>query len=180
MRQRRGTEDRVQKWRTVFERIDRPVTQWMARYGVTLLRVSLGLIFFWFGALKFFPGVSPAEDLAVRTFGVMTLGMIPADVGRIILAAWETAIGLGLISGLFMRFTLLLLFTQMIGALSPIVIYPAEVFEQFPFVPTLEGQYIIKNLVIISGALVIGATVRGGKLTANPAEDCPKLDQSRP
>lgn len=169
----------MKNWHAWYDYTDERVTKWMARYGITLLRISLGVVFLWFGFLKFFPGVSPAEDLAVRTFGVMTLGLVPFETGRIIIAAWETAIGLGLISGVFMRLTLGLLFLQMAGALSPLVIYPDEVFQVFPFIPTIKGQYIIKNLVIISGALVIGATVRGGKLTADLAEDCRVLDQAK-
>ena len=85
-----------------------------------------------------------------------------------LLATLECAIGLGLISGRFMRLTLLLLAFQMVGAASPLFLFPAEVFTRFPYAPTLEGQYIIKNVVLVSAGLVIGATVRGGGLTANP------------
>jgi hypothetical protein len=77
----------------------------------------------------------------------------------------STAVGLGLISGKFMRLTLLLLAFQMIGAASPLLLFPGAVFMQFPYAPTLEGQYIIKNLVLVSAGVVIGATVRGGVLT---------------
>jgi len=81
-----------------------------------------------------------------------------------VLAAWECLIGLGLITGLFLRFTLLLLFVQMPGTVTPIFLFPDEIFVRPPFVLTLEGQYIVKNLVLISAAIVIGATVRGGGL----------------
>jgi uncharacterized membrane protein YkgB len=85
-----------------------------------------------------------------------------------VLAAWECAIGLGLVAGVGMRGVLLLLFLQMIGTLAPLFLFPREVFHRIPYAPTLEGQYIIKNLVLISAALVIGATVRGGALVADP------------
>ena len=147
---------------TLFDRVDRRITQWMARHGIQLLRVSLGLVFFWFGVLKFFPGLSPAQDLAARTIEVLSFGRVLPPVSIPVLAAWETLIGLGLILGLFMRATLLLLFLQMLGAVSPLLIFPHETFIQFPLVPTLEGQYIIKNIVLISAGLVLGATVRGG------------------
>jgi uncharacterized membrane protein YphA (DoxX/SURF4 family) len=144
--------------------IDARLTQWMAHYGAASLRATLGVVFFWFGILKFFPGLSPAQTLAVKTIDVLTLGHLPAGASLVLLAILECAIGLGLISGKFMRLTLLLAF-QMIGAASPLLLFPGAVFTQFPYAPTLEGQYIIKNLVLVSAGAVIGATVRGGVLT---------------
>jgi uncharacterized membrane protein YphA (DoxX/SURF4 family) len=156
----------MQKLRPLYIETDVRVTGWMARHGVFLLRVSLGLVFLWFGLLKFFPGLSPAQDLAVRTIGVLTFGLVPPAVALPVLASWEALIGIGLISGVAMRATLLLLFVQMLGTLMPMFFFPVEVFTRFPYAPTLEGQYIIKNLVLISAGIVIGATVRGGKMVA--------------
>ena len=147
--------------------VDVRLTRWMARYGIVLLRVSLGIVFLWFGFLKFFPGLSPAHDLASRTIGVLTFGAIGPAISVPVLAAWETAIGLGLITGVWMRAVLLLLFMQMLGTLTPIVLFPHEVFSRVPYAPTMEGQYIIKNLVLISAAIVVGATVRGGALVSD-------------
>src|SRR5262249_48630353 len=148
--------------------IDAALTNWMARYGIVLLRVSLGIVFFWFGVVKFFPGLSPAEDLASRTISALTFGLMAPSVSVRVLAAWECAIGLGLITGLFLRGTLLLLFVQMLGTVTPLLLFPSEAFSHIPYGPTLEGQYIIKNLVLVSAGLVIGATVRGGVMVANP------------
>ena len=145
--------------------VDARLTLYMARYGIVTLRVTLGIVFFWFGILKFFPGLSPAQTLAIKTIDLLTLGFLPAGAGIVLLAALECAIGVGLISGKFMRLTLLLLAFQMVGAASPLLLFPGEVFTQFPYAPTLEGQYIIKNLVLVSAGIVIGATVRGGFLT---------------
>jgi uncharacterized membrane protein YkgB len=150
------------------DRIDRDITSWMSKKGIFLLRLSIGIIFFWFGFLKFFPGASPAEGLAVRTIELITFGLLEKQAILIILALWETIIGLGLITGLFMREILLLLFLQMLGTLTPVVFFPEEVFRNIPFTLTLEGQYIVKNLVIISAAIVLGATVRGGKINPEP------------
>jgi uncharacterized membrane protein YkgB len=69
---------------------------------------------------------------------------------------------------MFMRSTLLLLFLQMLGTVTPLFFFPQEVFTRIPYVPNLEGQYIIKNVVLISAGLVIGATVRGGAIVADP------------
>jgi uncharacterized membrane protein YphA (DoxX/SURF4 family) len=158
----------MQKLYDLFTAIDARIAAWMARRGVLILRVSLGAVFFWFGVLKFFPGLSPAQNLAIRTMHVLTFGLVPAHVSIVVLAAWECLIGIGLILGLFMRTTLLLLWLQMLGTIMPIFIFPKEVFDFIPYAPTLEGQYIIKNIVLISAGLVIGATVRGGGLVADP------------
>jgi uncharacterized membrane protein YphA (DoxX/SURF4 family) len=151
---------------SAFDRIDRGLTQWMARHGIPLLRISLGIVFLWFGVLKFFPGLSPAQALAGKTIRALTFGLVSPETAVLVLAVWESLIGLGLILGVFLRATLLLLWLQMLGTITPLVIFPGESFQRFPFAPTLEGQYIIKNLVLISAGIVIGATVRGGRLVA--------------
>ena len=156
-------------WRTRFDRIDRRVTAVLARSGVPVVRLSLGVVFLWFGALKFIPGLSPAEDLAARTIDQLSGGVVGPALSVPVLAAWECLIGLGLLSGRFLRGTLLLMGLQMIGTLTPLLLFPAETFTRFPYAPTLEGQYIIKNVVLIAAAMVIGATVRGGRLEAEPA-----------
>ena len=147
---------------------DSAITGWMARHGPALLRVSLGIVFLWFGILKFFPSVSPAEELATRTIDVLSGGLIPAAVSLPLLAGWETLIGIGLLVGRGLRGILLLLYVQMLGTLTPIALFPHDVFVAIPFVPTLEGQYIIKNLVLISAGIVVGATVRGGRIVPEP------------
>ncbi|MEX2161926.1 MAG: DoxX family membrane protein [Anaerolineales bacterium] len=154
----------------LFIRIDTTLTSWMARYGILLLRLSLGVVFLWFGVLKFFPGLSPAEDLAARTISQLTFGLLAPGAAVFILAVWESLIGIGLIFGLFLRFTLFLLWLQMLGTITPIFFFPGEVFTVFPYAPTLEGQYIIKNIVLVSAGLVIGATVSGGCVVADPAK----------
>jgi uncharacterized membrane protein YkgB len=150
------------------DRADAFITHWMARHGVGILRVAVGVVFLWFGFLKFFPGVSAEEDLATRTIAALTFGAIPPSVSRVVLAAWECAIGLGLLANKALRVVILLLFAQMLGALLPLVMFPAETFTRFPVVPTLQGQFIIKNFVIIAAAIVVGATARGGRMVAHP------------
>jgi uncharacterized membrane protein YphA (DoxX/SURF4 family) len=152
----------------LFDAVDLRLTRWMVRYGILLLRASLGLVFLWFGVLKFFPGLSPAQELAGRTINTMSFGLIQPDAANLILAVWETLVGLGLLTGVFMRATLLLLWLQMAGTITPLLLFPGETFLRIPYAPTLEGQYIIKNLVLICAGLVIGATVRGGALVAEP------------
>jgi len=154
--------------RAKWSEADVRATDWMARNGVLLLRLSLGLVFLWFGALKLFPGLSPAQDLAGRTIEQLSFGLVAPAVALPVLAVWECLIGLGLITGWFMRATLLLLWMQMVGTVTPVFLFPGEVFTRVPIAPTLEGQYIIKNVVLISAGIVLGATVRGGRLVAEP------------
>lgn len=148
-----------------FDEIDQMITRWMARYGLIVMRIGLGIVFFWFGALKLVPGLSPAEDL-VRN----TIYFVNPDWFIYILAIWEMMIGLGLIFGKLMRLTLLLLFMQMPGTALPLLILPDVVWTAFPYGLTLEGQYIIKNLVLIGAGLVLGGTVRGGRLNPDPVD----------
>ena len=122
-----------------------------------------GVVFLWFGALKFFPGVSPAEGLVRHT-----VYFVDPDLFIPVLATRESFIGIGLICGRLLRVTLLLLFLQMPGTALPLVILPDVVWTTFPYGLTLEGQYIVKNLVLIGAGLVLGGTVRGGRMSAEP------------
>ncbi len=152
----------------LYNLADTWITAWMAQYGITLMRVALGVIFFWFGVLKFFPGLRVSDDLATRTVSMLSSGYVPPSISLPVLAACECAIGLGLIFGKFLRVTLLLLFLQMMGTFLPLVFFPSETWTHFPYMPSLEGQYIIKNLVLLGAGIVVGATVRGGSIIAEP------------
>lgn len=148
-----------------IDRLDARITRLLARVAIPTLRIALGVVFLWFGALKFFPNLSPAETLVGRTIERLSLGLVPPEVSLPVLAAWESVIGIGLIVGRGLRGILFLLALQMAGTFTPLLLFPQETFASFPLVPTLEGQYIIKNLVLIAAAMVVGATVRGGRLS---------------
>lgn len=150
-----------------WERLDVKITQFLARYGILFMRIGLGSIFFWFGVLKFFPGLSPAQTLIEQTFEYLTVGIIAGNTGVMLLALWECMIGIGLILGRWLRTTILLLLMQMAGTMLPIVLFPHQCFTYFPLAPTLQGQYIIMNIVLVTAGLVIGATVRGGYIESN-------------
>lgn len=145
--------------------LDRQVVTLLAKHSMLLLRISIGIVFVWFGALKLQMGLSPAEPL-IRA----TITFLPMDYFMPFLGFWEVVIGLGFISGKFQRATIILLLMQMGGAMSPIVLAPSRIWETFPYALTLEGQYVIKDIILISAGLVIGATVRGGRLTAEADE----------
>ena len=152
----------------IFPQEDRLATDWMARHGPGLVRIALGVVFLWFGVLKFFPGVSPAEELATRTVTAITFGLVPPRLSLPVLAAWESAIGLGLLTRKALRITLLLLALQMAGTFLPLVLFPEVTWVHFPYAPTIEGEFIIKNLILLGAALVVGGTVRGGAMVADP------------
>ena len=126
----------------------------MEKYGFVLLRGSLGVIFIWYGALKPL-GISPAEELVKRT-----VYWLSPEVFVPILGWWEVAIGVCLLVRPLIRVGVLLLFLQMPGTMLPLVLLPDVCFTRIPYGLTIEGQYIVKNLVLIGAAIVVGGTVR--------------------
>ncbi|MEE9211677.1 MAG: hypothetical protein V3U29_03390 [Phycisphaeraceae bacterium] len=140
-----------------IEKLDRSIAGFLHKYGHLFLRVSLGVVFIWFGILKPF-GLSPATELVGRT----VYWAVPPAVFVPILGWWEVLIGLCLLVRPLVRVALGLLALQMCGTLLPLVLLPDVCFQpgRVPWGPTLEGQYIIKNLVLIGAAMVIGSTVR--------------------
>ena len=139
---------------TYIDRIDRHISGWMNRYGRLFLRISLAVVFIWFGILKPL-GVSAAAELVRRT-----VYWLPPDFFIPLLGWWEVAIGVGLLFRPLIRVALFLLFFQMPGTVLPLFLLPEVCFTQIPFAPTLEGQYIIKNLILLSAAIAVGGTVR--------------------
>ena len=161
-----------------FDRVDRQVAERMARWGTTLLRIALGIVFIWFGLLKPL-GLSPAEPLVLATVAWMPL-FGPATWLAVI-GWWEVAIGVTFLFRSTLRIAVALLFLQMVGAFMPLVILSDVTFQpgRAPYAPTMEGQYIIKNLVIIAAALVLGGTVRG-RARADGADRTAANDEATP
>jgi uncharacterized membrane protein YkgB len=146
-----------------MNRWDEAISTWMNLHGRRLLRYALALVFIWFGALKLLDD-GPANDLVRRT-----IFWLPPDVFLPILGWWEVAIGVCLLFRPLLRLGLILLFLQMPGTFLPLLIVPDRCFQQFPFVLTMEGQYIVKNLVLIGAALVVGGTVHPAPPRRKPA-----------
>jgi putative oxidoreductase len=132
----------------------------LERWSIPALRVALGAVFVAFGVLKFFPGVSPLEPLVEATWGVLTFGLVGGPLALVLTAAIETVAGLALISGVFARLGLVMLAVAFVGILSPLVFFPAELFADGG--PTLLGQYVLKNVVLIVAALVVASRVLRG------------------
>ena len=132
--------------------ISKAIERWLIA-----LRISIAIIYVWFGALKFFPGVSPAEELAKQTIHLLTVRLINPDLSLLLLALWETAVGLMLIGGIYTTFTIRAVLLHMFCTFTPLFLLPALSFTYAPFSLTLIGQYIIKNIVIICALFLIDA-----------------------
>ena len=119
-----------------------------------LIRIPLFIIFFWFGLLKVLD-LSPATELIIYT--VFWMPFLSPENWTIVIGWWEMAIGICFLSKKTTLLAMVLMFLQMTGTFMPLVILPEITFQSSnPFLPTLEGQYIIKNIIIITAALIIG------------------------
>ena len=145
------------------------VHRWLMRYSILALRISMGAVYLGFGILKYFPGVSPAESLVLAVTHVLSFGLVPAvipnGVVMVLLATLECAIGLLLITGRWLRVAIYLLGAQLVGILSPAVLLSGREFAGPHHMPTLEGQYVLKDVILVAVAMVIATTIRGGALT---------------
>ena len=139
-------------------------------YSIPALRLSVGLVFLVFGFLKVFPGVSPAQELVERTTDLLTLGLVPGSVALLAVATLECFIGLCFLAGRWMRLAIWLLAVQFVGILSPLVLLSGDLFGGPGNAPTLAGQYVIKDIVLVAAGMVIAAgTFRGGRLVRDEA-----------
>jgi putative oxidoreductase len=148
-----------------LEAVELALHRWLVAHSISLLRVSLGAVFLGFGFLKFFPGVSPAENLVIRTTSILTFDLVPGSVAIVAVAVLECVIGLWLISGRALRGAMYLLGIELIGILAPIVLLGDGLFSGPHHAPTLQGQYVLKDVILVAAVLVIAATVGGGRLT---------------
>jgi len=137
------------------------VNTWLTKNAMNLLRISIGIIYVWFGALKFVANLSPADQLAKDTIWLITFGLIPNNVSIILLALWETLLGAVLIIGVWKRAVFYILLIHMICTFVPLFFFTDISFTDSPYAFTLVGQYIMKNLIIICAALVLNAHARG-------------------
>lgn len=135
----------------MFTLLDRFFIRTMRRFGIPLLRVSLGVVFVWFGALKLF-NLSPVEDLVFAAYPFFKESALLTLLGL-----WEVLIGIGLVFKLSLRFTLFLLWTQLIGTFIALFVSPSFFFQRGnPFSLTLEGEFVVKNLVLLTAGIAVG------------------------
>lgn len=120
-----------------------------------ILSISIGIIYVWFGVLKFFFGLSPAEQVASQTIHQLTFGLLSDHVAITTLAIWECVLGIMLILRRYMKLVLILMFTHMCFTFTPFIFFPHQTFMHLPYDFTLLGQYIMKNIIIISSGIVL-------------------------
>jgi len=137
----------------------------LVRHSILLLRLTLGAVFLGFGFLKYFPGVSPAQSLVEATMRMLTFGIVPGATAMVAVATLECAIGICLLLGRFMRLAIGMLAVAFIGILSPVVLMAGTLFSGPHGAPTLEGQYVLKDIILVAAGLVVAAgTFKGGRL----------------
>lgn len=143
--------------RQKLEALDLRVISFLRRYHIEIARGAIFIVFFWFGALKLL-GLSPAGPLA-EALTMRTVGMDYFDTLYVLLAVLECVIGLLFLVPRAIRLVLPLLIIHMIVVCSPLVLVSDLVWTG-PFIPTLEGQYIIKNIIIVALAIAVAADTK--------------------
>lgn len=123
-----------------------------------ILAISVGVVYLWFGMLKFFPEVSPAEDLAKETIQFLTFAMLPKNLGFLLLAIIEVVIGLCLVFKVKPKLVILVAITHLVLTFVPLIFFSHLIFGNVPFSLTLVGQYVIKNIIVISALMLIYPT----------------------
>lgn len=134
------------------ETLDRRAIRWLQKHHVVMMQAALGLVFVWFGLLKLI-GLSPVEDLVAAT-----VPLVDGAWAVPFLGVWEIAIGILLLWGRFVRIMLALFVVQMLGTFSILVVHPALAFQGYnPLLLTVEGEFVVKNLVLLAAGLSVGA-----------------------
>lgn len=119
------------------------------------LSFTIGLIFFYFGILKFFPSYSPAEDLGVSTIEALFAGFFSAKISIVLLAILEVSIGICLMANLFIRTIVITSLAHLVLTFTPFLLFPEQTFAGSFITPSLLGQYIFKNIIIIAALFAI-------------------------
>lgn len=150
---------------SLVDRVDRVVIPFLRRVAVPVLRLSLGVVFVWFGMLKILE-VSPVSQLVAKT-----VYWVDPDVIVPLLGVFEVTVGVLLLLGRALRLTLLLFLVQMVGTFLTFIVLPDVTFRDGnPLLLTVEGEFVVKNLVLISAALVVGTTVRRGRVASRATD----------
>lgn len=129
--------------------------QFLLTHRRRILVIATGIVYAWFGMLKFFPGVSPAEALAQATLDKLTFGLVPTEFSYTALAAWEVLIGVALLLNRPRRWVLLLALLHLAFTFTPLILLPQLCFQGTGTVLTLVGQYIVKNLMLVGAVLFL-------------------------
>ena len=144
-----------------LQKLDAAIHRVLLSHSIQLLRIVVGLVFLAFGMLKFFPDVSPVEELTIKTTDALSFDLIPGHIAIVLIASLECIIGLLLIIGRFLRMAIYLLAGQLIGILAPLALFTDRLFNGPHNAPTLEGQYVIKDIILVASGFVVASTLPG-------------------
>ncbi|MGI9000884.1 MAG: hypothetical protein ACR2GH_04385 [Pseudonocardia sp.] len=172
--QRTGSTFRA--FRTTASGLEGTVIGWLHQHSITLLRISMGAVILGFGVLKYFPGMSPAEGLVLVTTKLLTFGLVPDQVLMVLTATMECALGLSLILGRGLRVSIYLLVFWVLGILSPALLVPQRLFSGPDHAPTLEGQYVLKDVILLAAVLVIATAVLNRKKATTTEKETDRHD----
>lgn len=137
-----------------FPSIDEAIIEFLRKWSIAVLRISVGIVFVWFGALKVFD-VTPVTDLVAEVVYI-----VDPDWFVPVLGVVEMIVGVGLLTRRGLRIVLGLFALQMAGTFLVLLLEPGIAFQDGnPLLLTVEGEFVIKNLVLISAGMVVGATV---------------------
>lgn len=137
-----------------IQHIDLKIIALLRRAFLPTARGAIFVVYFWFGILKLFD-LSPASPLAAA-LTTQTIGADHFQLAFRILAVFECVIGVLFLFPQFTRVVIPLLVIHLVVVCSPLILLPHDAWQQF-LVPTLEGQYIIKNVLIAAVAIGIAA-----------------------
>ena len=141
--------------RASWSRLDEKMIKFMSAYGIHMIRYSLGVVFIWFGLLKV-AAVSPVADLVAKI-----VYWAPPNLFVPFLGAWEVAVGLGLLFNVALRLPLFLFWLQLSGTFLVLVLRTDIAFQGGnPLLLTVEGEFVVKNIVLIASGIVVGGAVR--------------------
>jgi uncharacterized membrane protein YkgB len=149
-------------------RVDDTVIRFLRRWSIVVLRVSVAAVFIWFGALKVFD-VTPVADLVGDT-----VYWVDPDWFVPVLGVFEIVVGVGLLVRRGLRVVLALFALQMVGTFLVLVVQPEVAFQDGnPLLLTVEGEFVVKNLVLLSAGMVVGATVQRTNAIVRPGVASP-------
>ena len=138
-----------------LQAIDTRILHILNRSALPMLRVSLAIVFLWFGGLKI-TGETPVSELVANTvYWLDPSWFVP------LLGVFELIVGVGLLLGRALRLVLALFVLQMLGTFLVLVVQPDIAFQEAnPLLLTTEGEFVIKNLVLLSAGLLIGSRLK--------------------
>jgi uncharacterized membrane protein YkgB len=150
-RAHKNVSRRLPLWdRLRMTRLEAQIAATLQRWSTLLLRLTLGIVFLWFGALKVF-GVSPAAQLVQQTYP-----FLPFRPFFMLLGFWEIAIGCGMITRLGLRLALVLLWLHLAGTFTALYLSPHVFFLGGNLAClSMQGEFVVKNLVLMAAGLVV-------------------------